>query len=144
LGTYDPVYQFFSYNRQKNIVTMSGKVYKLQPVLMNRLNTIGVQELSAMNVLRILVVTALTALPFVSSCSSLGPGTAVKAGFSNTAGPSDRRAAMPDPDEGWAERYIPGWKKLNDSLPPPTEARTKWDQWRDRKPGHSEGGPLDY
>jgi hypothetical protein len=39
------------------------------------------------------------------------------------------------PTEGWASKYIPGWKKLSGILPPPTDARRKWDQWQKR--GHS-------
>lgn len=29
---------------------------------------------------------------------------------------------------GWAERYIPGFRRVVNLLPPPTEARIKWDE----------------
>lgn len=45
-----------------------------------------------------------------------------------------RRDAVPvqaryEPDSPtWAERYLPGVKWLANLLPPPTEARIKWDE----------------
>jgi hypothetical protein len=44
--------------------------------------------------------------------------------------PSDVKSSMDSPDqqEGWAARNVPGWKALSALLPPPTEARQKWDE----------------
>jgi hypothetical protein len=63
----------------------------------------------------LIVVAAMLMLPLLTSCSSLRLGSPVKAGFEAE-------------EEGWASRNIPGVKKLSELIPPPTEARQKWDE----------------
>ena len=77
-----------------------------------------------MRFLSLLPLAALLALPFITSCTALRAGTPVKAGY---------EAEEPS----WAMRYIPGLKTVSDLIPPPTEARTKWDEWQK---GRSSGG----
>ena len=68
----------------------------------------------------LLFVAALLAMAFLSSCSGLRTGSPVKAGFDAE-------------DEGWASRNIPGVRKLSDLIPPPSEARQKWDDRQKQK-----------
>lgn len=63
----------------------------------------------------------LVALFFLTSCSGLRGGN-----------PAVKAAYEAEDDEGWAKRNIPGLKTLSDLIPPPNEARIKWDQ-RNRK-----------
>ena len=73
----------------------------------------------------VLPLVALLALPFITSCTTLRAGTPVKAGY--------------EADEpGWALRYIPGLKTISDLIPPPNEARTKWDEWQRERGGSGE------
>jgi len=44
--------------------------------------------------------------------------------------------------ESWASRHIPGWKAVGNFVPPPTEARKKWDEWGKRKAQPSETGGM--
>ncbi len=85
-------------------------------------------------------------LPFFVSCSSLRMGAPVKASF--TMDDSDMKAddfrspagsGFPPETPGWAARYIPGWKWLSDTIPPPTEARMKWDERNYRQRGMGRG-----
>ena len=91
------------------------------------------------------VVGLVILLPLVlfSSCSHLKSGAAVKAGYSIDSEPSP---ADMDPDrsrDSWASRYIPGWKAVNRLIPPPTEARRKWDErYRYRNGQLEEGDSL--
>jgi hypothetical protein len=43
---------------------------------------------------------------------------------------------------GWAERFIPGWRAASSILPPPTEARIKWDERQKRQNSRWEDDPL--
>jgi hypothetical protein len=64
---------------------------------------------------------------FASSCSTLRSGSAVKAGY-------DADKPVFDAEEGgWAYRNIPGVKALSNFVPPPNEARTKWDEWQKKR-----------
>jgi hypothetical protein len=64
---------------------------------------------------------------FASSCSTLRSGSPVKAGY-------DAEKPVFDTEEGgWAYRNIPGVKALSNFVPPPTEARTKWDEWQKKR-----------
>ncbi len=95
-------------------------------------------------------VVLLMMVPFAASCTTLRSATAAKGGFASEArhGLSEkpeketRKAEAPDtgqtpfteqvaPDkqQNWASRHIPGWKALASFLPPPTEARMKWDEY---------------
>lgn len=74
-----------------------------------------------MRIVLSLCLIGLVALFFLTSCSGLRSGnTAVKASYEA------------EENEGWMKRKIPGLKTLSDLVPPPNEARIKWDQ-RNRK-----------
>jgi hypothetical protein len=78
-----------------------------------------------MKFLSIFTVAAILACPLLTSCTSMRAGNPVKAGF--------------DVEEpSWAVRYIPGLKALSDFVPPPTEARVKWDKWQQKKDRQSD------
>jgi hypothetical protein len=66
---------------------------------------------------------ALVILPFIASCSALRTGNAVPAAYE-----SDK--------PGWASKYIPGVKSISEIVPPPSEARTNWDRWYEKRNGH--------
>lgn len=61
------------------------------------------------------MAVAFVVMPLLTSCSGLRLGSPVKAGFEAE-------------EEGWATRNIPGVKKLSELIPPPNEARQKWDE----------------
>ncbi|MCX5860688.1 MAG: hypothetical protein WCG29_00240 [Desulfomonile sp.] len=70
-----------------------------------------------MRIVSALGLVGLVVLPFLTSCSGLRSGnTAVKASFEANE------------NDGWMTRKIPGMKTLSDLIPPPNEARMKWDQ----------------
>lgn len=86
-------------------------------------------------------------LPFFVSCTTLRSGTPVKAAVS--LDDPDLKAddfnvpagsGFPSEKPSWTARYIPGWKWLADTIPPPTEARTKWDERYNRRRGLGSGG----
>jgi hypothetical protein len=64
---------------------------------------------------------------FASSCSTLRSGNPVKAGY------APEKPAFDVEEGGWAYRNIPGVKALSDFVPPPNEARTKWDESQKKK-----------
>jgi uncharacterized protein YceK len=82
-----------------------------------------------MKILCVVAMASLMALPLFSSCSSLRSGTAVKAGYDVEEKIPDRATNQVSADQGWAAKYIPGWKAVGNFLPEPTEARTNWDNW---------------
>lgn len=86
-----------------------------------------------MRILPLAVMAALLISPLLSSCASTGTPTFMKAGF-------DRQD-----DEGWASKYIPGIGALSRLVPPPSEARLKWDEQQKRlnNPGWSQDTPPD-
>jgi hypothetical protein len=67
---------------------------------------------------RLVALMVLLSVPLVTSCTALSArpaGKPVPAGY--------------EPDKpGWAEKYVPGLKRVSNLLPPPTEARLKWDE----------------
>ncbi len=68
-----------------------------------------------MKIISLVSVAAVMALILLTSCSTLRVGSPVKAGYE-----------VEEPS--WALRYIPGLKAISDLIPPPNEARTKWDE----------------
>jgi hypothetical protein len=66
-------------------------------------------------------------LTILASCSALRTGSPVKAGYDT------QKAGFDAEEEGWASRNIPGVKTLSNFVPPPNEARTKWDDWQKRR-----------
>lgn len=68
-----------------------------------------------MKIISVVSVAAAMALIFLTSCSSLRVGAPVKAGY---------EVEQPS----WPLRYIPGLKAISDFVPPPNEARRKWDE----------------
>ncbi|MBI5252114.1 MAG: hypothetical protein HY912_21680 [Desulfomonile tiedjei] len=73
-----------------------------------------------MKLTSVIIAVSLLVMPLLTSCSSLRLGSPVKAGFEAD-------------EEGWASRNIPGVKKLSDLIPPPNEARQKWDDQRKQR-----------
>ncbi len=69
-------------------------------------------------VARFLVLIVFLAL--AASCSTLNSGNAVKANFESE-------------EESWLSRKVPGFKSLSNMIPPPTDARLKWDQYNSNK-----------
>lgn len=63
-----------------------------------------------------IVLVLVLVLFLTASCTTLRSGKAVKAAYEADNG------------EGWLSRNVPLVKKLSDIIPPPTEARIKWDQ----------------
>ncbi|MFH1114859.1 MAG: hypothetical protein V1792_13170 [Pseudomonadota bacterium] len=64
----------------------------------------------------VLVLAVALFLALTASCTSMRSLTAVKANYD-----------MDQEEDGWASRYIPGVKALSKLIPPPTDARKKWD-----------------
>ncbi|MGO9568334.1 MAG: hypothetical protein ACLP5H_12405 [Desulfomonilaceae bacterium] len=64
---------------------------------------------------------------FASSCSTLRSGNPVKAGY------DVEKPAFDAEEGGWVYRNVPGVKALSNLVPPPSEARTKWDEWQKKK-----------
>lgn len=79
-----------------------------------------------MKIMSMVAVAALMALPLLTSCTTLQVGTPVKAGY---------EVEQPS----WPVRYIPGLKTLSDLVPPPNEARLKWDEAQKKR-----GNPYDF
>ncbi|MEW6349652.1 MAG: hypothetical protein AB1646_11370 [Thermodesulfobacteriota bacterium] len=95
-------------------------------------------------------VALLMMVPFATSCTTLRSATATKGAFASEAkdGPTEKREKAPEKAEAppadqtllaeqiapatqasWASRHIPGWRALTAYLPPPTDARMKWDEY---------------
>lgn len=55
-----------------------------------------------------------------SSCSTLTASTPVKASFDSE-------------EDSWLARKIPAVKSLSNMIPPPSDARLKWDQYNQGK-----------
>jgi len=66
------------------------------------------------------VLLLLCALPFMASCSALRSGNPVPAGYE-----ADKQA--------WTSKYIPGYKSVSQFIPPPSDARTDWDRWYEKR-----------
>jgi hypothetical protein len=64
---------------------------------------------------------------FSSSCSTLRTGSPVKARY------EAEKPKFDVEEGGWAYRNVPGVKALSDFVPPPNEARTKWDEWQKKR-----------
>ncbi len=72
-------------------------------------------------------LTVIFSLTFLASCSTLRSGNAVKAGYDVD------KSVVDSEEEGWATRNIPGLRALSNFVPPPNEARTKWDDWQKKR-----------
>ncbi len=70
-----------------------------------------------MFVARLVMIMAIAVLG--SSCSTLTASTAMKASYDTE-------------EDSWLSRKIPGVKSLSNMIPPPTDARLKWDQYNDK------------
>jgi hypothetical protein len=73
-----------------------------------------------MRIISVLSVAAVMALPLLSACSTLRVGSPVKAGYEVE-------------QSSWALRHVPGLKAVSDLIPPPNEARMKWDEAQQKK-----------
>jgi len=93
-----------------------------------------------MKVSMTVVAALLIFLAFLSSCTTLRLGTPVKASSSAWDQEAEKGADEENAQEGWASRYVPGWKRLSNLLPPPTEARKDWDKWMSQGSRHHRGG----
>jgi hypothetical protein len=63
----------------------------------------------------VILAVAVLVMPLLTSCSTLRTGNPLKAGYA------------PE-EEGWLSRNVPGIRKLSEVIPPPSEARQKWDE----------------
>ncbi len=86
-----------------------------------------------MKIFSVLALAVILALAFLGGCSSFRPGMFVKAEYDAEAKASVQPAAVENEEEGWASRYIPGWKRVSALIPPPTEARKEWDRTYSRE-----------
>ena len=77
----------------------------------------------------VILAVAVLVMPLLTSCSTLRTGNPLKAGYA------------PE-EEGWLSRNVPGIRKLSEVIPPPNEARQKWDEQRKQRNDHwsREGG----
>ncbi len=73
-----------------------------------------------MKIISVVSVASAMALILLTSCSTLRVGAPVKAGY---------EVEQPS----WALRHIPGLKAVSDFIPPPNEARMKWDEAQKKK-----------
>lgn len=123
-GNFSVLHQIFlvvsSRDRYKlDLVVVSGPTYQEAGYFSMRLSSL-------------LLLGALCSLPLLSSCATTGTADFIKAGFEE------------EEPEGWASRYIPGVKTLSKLIPPPSEARIKWDEQQKRLHGRAldrEGSP---
>ncbi len=72
-------------------------------------------------------LTIILSLILLASCSTLRSAIPVKAGYDT------EKAGFDADEQGWASRHIPGVRALSNFVPPPNEARTKWDEWQKKK-----------
>jgi len=86
------------------------------------------------------VAALLIFLALLSSCTTLRLGTPVKASYSAWDQEAEKGADDQSAQEGWASRYVPGWKALSNLLPPPTDARKDWDKWMSPDRRHHRSG----
>lgn len=83
-----------------------------------------------MKYIAILSLAAVVGFFLLPSCSAVKWAVPAKAG-------SDMD------EESWALRYVPGLKALSDFIPPPTEARTQWDErYRNRNNSWASSGDM--
>ena len=80
-----------------------------------------------------LIVSCIIVLPFFVSCSAIRTAVPVKAGFSAENETAEAKKIGDPPKEGWASRYIPGWRAVTGFVPPPSDARQKWDEWNRKR-----------
>lgn len=64
----------------------------------------------------VLVFAVVLFLSLTISCSTIQGFKTVKAGYDT------------EDEEGWASKYIPGVRAVSKFIPPPTDARKKWDE----------------
>jgi hypothetical protein len=79
-----------------------------------------------MKLISVLSAALILSLPLLTSCSTLNWSSAAK------SGPAVEAEAEDD-ERSWAERNIPGWEALLKRIPPPTEARKKWDRQQNKR-----------
>jgi hypothetical protein len=79
-----------------------------------------------MKAVSFVALAAILTCPALTSCTTLHAGTPVKAAFQ-------------EEESSWAVRYIPGLRTLSNLIPPPTDARIKWDNWQKGKDRQWEG-----
>jgi hypothetical protein len=91
-----------------------------------------------MKISTVLAAILVLVLALLTSCATLRLSNPLKVTPVVKEGEPHRAAYQAASEEGWAARYIPGWKKLSDLIPPPNEARKDWDQWLNGRgrPGH--------
>jgi hypothetical protein len=98
-----------------NVDISNNRLYKLRFKRFERINLLSKRVIYMTNFSWIVFGVVLSMF-LVSSCSStLSSVSAVKAGYENEK-------------DGWISRNIPSLEKLSNMIPPPTEARMKWDE----------------
>ncbi|MCL5122926.1 MAG: hypothetical protein M1511_00215 [Deltaproteobacteria bacterium] len=61
----------------------------------------------------------------LSSCSSVQTSALRPAGYENEK-------------TGWIQRNLPSLEKLSNMIPPPTDARNKWDEMQNKQRGNNQ------
>ncbi len=79
------------------------------------------------------VVICFALMPFCSSCSVIRAGAPVKADYSEEKDQAEAKKIGELSEESWASRYIPGWRAVTGLVPPPSDARKKWDNWNRKR-----------
>ncbi|MBM3299644.1 MAG: hypothetical protein FJY85_06800 [Deltaproteobacteria bacterium] len=74
-----------------------------------------------MRLLRTTLLASALILPLAVSCTNLRAPSVVKAGYEA------------ETEESWASRYLPGVRTLSRLVPPPTDARTQWDEYQRKR-----------
>lgn len=68
----------------------------------------------------VFLLVALLSIPLLNACSSLRSGHAVPAGYE-----TEKKSPI--------TKYLPGGQTISNFLPPPSEARTNWDRWYEKR-----------
>jgi hypothetical protein len=67
-----------------------------------------------------LLVIGLLGIPLLNGCTTMRSAKAVPAAYEE-----EKKSSV--------SRYIPGLSSLSNLLPPPSEARTNWDRWYEKR-----------
>jgi hypothetical protein len=66
------------------------------------------------------LLVAVLSLPMLNACSALRSGKLVPAGYEAEK-------------QSWVSKYVPGAQTISNLVPPPSEARSNWDRWYEKR-----------
>jgi hypothetical protein len=90
-----------------------------------------------------LAMALVLAFALLTSCSTLRGMSGVKTSQDSDKWAAEPAAAGQVEEDGWAEKYIPGWKSFTGLIPQPTDARRDWDRWMEKRNRQGfEGSPA--